>query len=264
MHTRLLLILIAGLWLPLSAAAEKPALWFPVGEKMTFAVSWGPWTVGYSTVWTEWIEEDGRELLAIRVRSRSTSFLDKIFPVDDFLESVVDPVTFLPLRFYKQLSEGRYRLREVTTFDHHKQRAYWQHLLRDSQEDFEIQADTRDLLSFMFFMRSQEWEEHKCYYFQVMADEKLYDLHVIVDDYEELQLPQFGKVRSLKMQPQAAFHGLFVRVGRLQVWVSDDERCLLTAGLASLPFPIGTIRVMLKDVEGPGDDFWVKLPAAKR
>lgn len=239
-----------------AALAEKPELWFPVGEKMTYAIGWGPWTVGYSTVWTEWIQENGRDLIAIRVRNRSTSVLDRLFPVDDFLESIVDPVTFLPLRFYKNLSEGRYRLKEITTFDHPARMAHWQHLLRDSHEDFAIKADTRDLLSFMFFMRSQSWDAHKGYHFQVMADEKLYDLYVTAVGYEEINLREFGPVRSLKLMPEAVFQGLFVRVGRLEVWVSDDDRCLLTKGTAIVPFPIGTIRLMLQTVEGPGDDFW--------
>lgn len=238
------------------APAQQAELWFPVGEKLTYAITWGPWTVGYSTVWTEWIQENDRDLLAIRLRTRSTSFLDKLFPVDDFLESIVDPSTFLPLRFSKRLSEGRHRLDEVTLFDHQRKMAHWRHLLLDSQEDFAIQDDTRDLLSFMFFMRSQAWEDYKCYYFRVMADEKLYDLYIIGHGYESVRLAEFGKVVSLKMEPEAAFQGLFLRVGRLEVWVSDDDRCLLTKGTASVPFPIGSIRITLKQVEGPGDDFW--------
>lgn len=255
------LFLLIGILLPLSAPAEKPEFWFPVGEKLTYAVKWGPWTVGHSTLWTEWIQEDGRDLLAIRVRTRSTRVLDKLFRVDDFLESVVDPVTFLPIRFIKRLNEGRYRLNEVTTFDHQKKMAHWQHLLRDSHEDFAIKADTRDLLSFMFFMRSQAWEEYKGYYFHVMADEKLYDLYVMVHGYDDIKLPEFGKIRSLKMEPEAAFHGLFVRVGRIEVWISVDKRALLIKGTAIVPFPIGTIKIVLDKVEGPGDDFWSHPPA---
>jgi len=256
-----LLSLGIALLLPLTAPAEKPELWFPVGEKLTYNIRWGPWIVGYSTVWTEWIREDGRDLLAIRVRNRSTSILNKLFPVDDFMESIVDPVTFLPLRFFKNLSEGRYRLKEITTFDHQKKMAHWQHLLRDSHEDFAIDADTRDLLSFMFFMRSQSWNEHMGYHFRVMADEKLYDLYVNPIGFEKINLRKYGKVRSLKLVPEAVFKGLFVRVGRLEVWVSDDDRCILTKGTAIVPFPIGTIRVMLGKVEGPGDDFWSDMTA---
>jgi hypothetical protein len=240
----------------MAVRADKPELWFPVGEKLTYAIGWGPWTVGYTTTWTEWIQENGRDLLAIRVRTKSTSVLSTLFPVDDFLESIVEPATFLPLRFSKNLSEGRYRLKEVTTFDHQKKMAHWQHLLRDSHEDFAIDADTRDLLSFMFFMRSQAWDAHKGYHFRVMADEKLYDLYVNSIGFEPVKLQEYGNIRSLKMGPEAAFQGLFVRVGRLEVWVSEDDRCILTKATAIVPFPIGTIRVMLKNVEGPGDDFW--------
>jgi hypothetical protein len=94
-----------------------------------------------------------------------------------------------------------------------------------------------------------------------MADEKLYDLYINPTAYENVSLQGFGKVRSLKMIPEAAFQGLFVRAGRLEVWVSDDDRCLLTKGTAIAPFPIGTIRIVLGKVEGPGDDFWSDMSA---
>ncbi len=89
--------------------------------------------------------ENGRRLLAIRARIQTVSVLDKIFPVDDFLESVVDPQTFLPLRFTRRLSEGPLPLHEVTTFDHAALQAHWKHLLRKGfEQDFAIEADTRD------------------------------------------------------------------------------------------------------------------------
>jgi len=85
---------------------------------------------------SEYIEEDGRELLAIRVTTHTRGIMSKIYPVDDFIESVVDPVTFLPIRFTKRLSEGRYRLHEITTFDHKARMAHWQHLLKNDSKDF--------------------------------------------------------------------------------------------------------------------------------
>lgn len=238
-----------------AAGTQRPEMWFPVGERLEYSVQWGFLHVAKACVWSEWIEEDGRNLIAIRVTTRTVSFMDKIYPVNDFLESVVDPETFLPLRFSKDLSEGRYRLKEITTFDYATRRAHWKHLLKDSEHDFDIDPDTRDLLSFMFFMRSRKWHPEQESEFRVMADEKLYDLIVRTRKYESFELPGFGKVRSLLVEPEAKFHGLFVRVGRLKVWISDDKRCLCTKGTARVP--VGSVRVDLISVSGPGNDEWV-------
>ncbi|MBU4366015.1 MAG: DUF3108 domain-containing protein [Verrucomicrobia bacterium] len=237
------------------SVAGGPALWFPVGEQIFYKVQWGVWIVAETKVASEYIEEDGRELLAIRVTTHTKSILSVFYPVDDFIESVVDPVTFLSIRFTKRLSEGRYRLHEITTFDHKARTAHWRHLLKNESKDFAIDANTRDLISFMFYMRSQKFEPNKHYEFRVMADEKLYNLLVESRDIETLNIGNYAKIRSLKLDPEAKFQGLFVRVGKLEVWISDDERCLCVRATAKAPV-IGTIRLLIDRVEGPGDDYW--------
>lgn len=242
-------------------ADERPELWFPVGERLTYKVYWGIFPVAETRVTNEWIEEEEGEekriLLAIKVTTKSYALLDTIYPVNDFIESVVDPVTFTPLRFSRRLSEGRYRLNEVTTFNHKKLTAHWKHLIKNDAKDFAIESDTRDLLSFMYFMRSQKFEPNRTYQYRLMADEKLYDLYVNTKNYVQLNISKFGFVRSLYIQPEAKFQGFFVRVGRLQTWISDDKRCLCVKAIAKAPV-IGTIKLLLDKVEGPGDDFWVK------
>jgi len=240
---------------------ERPELWFPVGEKLTYQIYWGIFPVVESRVTTEWIEEEEEEekriLLAIKVTTKSYALLDTIYPVNDYIESVVDPETFTPIRFSKRLSEGRYRLNEVTTFNHKEHIAHWKHLIKNETRDFAIEDDTRDLLSFMFFMRSQKLEPNRSYKHRLMADEKLYDLFINTKDYVRLNISKFGVVRCLDMQPEAKFQGFFVRVGKLQVWISDDKRSLCMKAVAKAPV-VGTIKLLLNKVEGPGNDSWVK------
>jgi hypothetical protein len=235
---------------------EQPELWFPVGEKLTYQIYWGIFPVAESMVTSEWIEEDDRTLLAIRITTKSYALLDTIYPVDDFIESVVDPETFLPLRFVRRLSEGHYRLHEITTFNHDEHTAHWKHLIKNDAKDFAIEDDTRDLLSFMFFMRSQKLEPNRTYQYRLMADEKLYDLYINTKDYVKLDISRFGVVRCLYNEPEAKFQGFFVRIGRLLVWNSDDQRCLCVKAVAKAPV-IGSIKLLLYKVEGPGNDSWV-------
>lgn len=239
---------------------ERPELWFPAGEQLTYKVYWGIFPVAETKVINNLFEEEEGEekriLLAIKVTTKSYALLDAIYPVNDFIESVVDPETFKPLRFAKRLSEGRYRLNEITTFDHENRIAHWKHLVKNDARDFAIEDDTRDLLSFMFFMRSRKFEPNRTYSYRLMADEKLYDLYVNTQNYAQLNISRFGVIRCLYIQPEAKFQGFFVRVGRLQVWISDDKRCLCVKATAKAPV-IGTIKLLLDKVEGPGNDSWV-------
>ena len=199
--------------------------------------------------------EQNRDLLAIRVTIKTGTVLSALYPVNDVLESVVDPVTFLPLRFTRNLSEGRYRLHEVTTFDHKARKGHWRHLIKGDQETFAIEHDTRDFLSFMFAMRRTNFQAGSNYAYRVMADEKIYDLVVEGLEREKVHLSRYGKVKSLKLEPKATFQGLIARVGRVFMWVSEDSRRLCTR--ASVSVPVASVKVLLKNVEGPGDDFWV-------
>ena len=249
--------------------AKRPELWFPVGEKLTYLVYWGIFPVAETKVTSEWIEEENEEetriLLAIKVTTKSFGLLAALYPVDDYIESVVDPATFKPLRFVKRLNECNYHLYEITTFNHKARTAHWKHLIKNDTRDLAIEDDTRDLLSYMFFMRSQKLEPNRTYQHRLMADEKLYDLYVNTGDYVQLDISKFGLVRCLYIQPEAKFQGFFVRVGKLQVWISDDKRCLCVKAVARAPV-IGSFKLLLNNVEGPGNDSWLKAsrPADKK
>jgi hypothetical protein len=226
------------------------------------AVNWKFLTVAESVAWTEWIEYEGRKLIAIRVRNRSYGILDLIFPVNDFLESAVEPSTFLPVWFVKNLSEGRYRLHEITVFDHSTGKAEWQHLLKKNSKVFDIESDTRDILSFMYFMRQTKFTTNTLYAYKVMADEKLYDLKIRTEGYEEIKLPVYGRIQALYIYPEAEFQGLCVRRGKAEIWVSNDRRNLLAQGIVYVPVA-GTIKVLLNRVYGGATDLWSNPPEAK-
>lgn len=166
----------------------------------------------------------------------------------------MDPATLLPIRFTISLREGRNRSEEITTFDHKHLTATWKSVTKSKTKTFAIEADSRDLISFLYFLRPRRFEEGQKYHFRPMADEKLYDLYLKSLKYEDVSLPGFGKVKSLKMEPSAAFNGLFIRKGRMWIWTSNDDRNVLTRVEASLP--VANIKAILTEVHGGPVDFW--------
>lgn len=254
-----ILFILAVLFFAVSAPAGVEdggsGLWFPMGEVLDYRIYWGVIPVGSSRVTTEWITEEGRSLIAIRLRTKSNNFLSTMYPVDDFLEAIIDPETFLPLRFTKKLSEGRYRADETTTFDHKNLKATWTSRRSGKVVEFEIDADTRDVVTFMYYLRRKQFEPDTVNKYRVMADEKVYDLVVKAQKVENVKLENFGKISCLRFEPEAKFGGLFVRKGRMWMWVSQDERRIATKIAAQVP--VASISLWLDHVSGPGDDFWV-------
>jgi len=244
-----------GILLFLCAAATAKDFPFPIGEELVYSVSWNGIRVATATATTSMETVDGRELLVIRQRTETYSFF-RIWPVDDRHETLVDPETMLPIQYTKNLREGSYRCHEITTFDHEKGMAYYEHQTNGKKMEYSIQSETRDILSFLYFMRSKLLEPDQVLETQVMADEKLYDLTIKTEKTEKVRLPDYRqKIPSLRMVPEAKFDGLFVRKGKATVWVSRDARRLMT--LLKVRVPLGSVRVKLQRVNGPGDDFWV-------
>ena len=235
-----------------------PELWFPVGEEIDYEVYWGVFMVGEATAKAEWIERDGRRLLSLSMKAESNGIVEKLYPVRETLQTILDPVAFLPLSFEKDSYEGRHHHHELTTFDHAAKKGHWRSLLSGKQKDFDIAADTRDLMGLMYWIRKEPIRENETRNYWVMTDEKMYELIVEAGKKEELKLDGYGKVSTLKMEPKGKFNGMFVRKGRMFLWISDDARYTICRATASVP--VASIKIVLKKVRGPGDDFWTREP----
>ena len=224
---------------------------------MTYGVYWGVIPVGEAVVTSSWLDDGGVRYLQINHRIRSNKALAVLYPVDDTIQTLIDPVKFRPVSFYMDQSEGRHSAKGLTTFDFGKSVATWESFTKKKTEKYPIDQDTRDLVTFMYFMRRDGFKPGDDRKFRVMADDTVYDLGVKVVGEEKVDVPGYGKIDCLRLNPTAKFNGLFVRKGKMTVWVSRDQRCLCTRVAATIPI-IGTVKIILTSVGGPGDDAWVK------
>ena len=248
-----LLLMIA--WSPPAQAAAK-RFWFPVGEKLLYRLYWGIIPVGWAELSTEWVREGAGQLIALRVAARTSSIVDMIYPVDDFIESVVDPETFLPLRYVQRLREGRHVRDDQIIFNHKGRKAHWKSGIDGRTGEIEIAPDSRDVLCLIYYMRSKGFACGQKEKFRVLVDNKLYDLEVTGLKQEEVSVQDFGKVQCLKVEPKAKFGEIFVRKGHIRIWFSEDDRHICTIMTGKIP--VVSVKAILVGVEGPGDDFWSK------
>jgi hypothetical protein len=249
-----------------SNVTDAPELWFPVGEKLTYSVHWGMFQVANAEATTEWVRwRDGRLLLRIRYRTISNKFIESLYPVNDQIDSYVDPVTFLPVRFVKNMHEGRRHELAVTDFNHAAGTARWRKKVRKfSDYTLPIGPDIRDIPSFFLWLRKDGFQAGDNLDYLLMADDKIYSLSMEVRDKNEtVPVPDVGLVPALQISPEAAFEGLFVRSGKLTLWISRGAPCLLLRMDAEVP--VAKIRMRLTKIEGPGREKWQDIwPTVKK
>lgn len=240
----------------LANSNNLPALWFPVGEETIYDIYWGFIHVGTSRAITDWVEQDGKPRLRVRHLTKTNRVVAQLYPVEDTIETLIDPQTFLPVYFRTKMSEGHYRNDEITVFNHGDGYGEQGSFRNGHVKKFKIESDTRDIVTLMYWLRRDEFTVGTTNQYRVMADEKLYDLFVKPTASEKQKVGDYGKVDVTRLDPEAAFNGLFMRKGKMTVWVSEDERRLCTKIEAEVP--VANIHIALDEVRGPGDDAWVK------
>jgi hypothetical protein len=230
------------------ADVSAPA-WFPVGERMTYRLYWGVIPVGQADFWSEWVEEEGVRRIALLAQAKTTAVVAKLYPVDDFIRSVVDPATFLPLRYEQRLKEGRHFRHDFVTFHHAGGQADWEARVKRRFTRVAIDRDTRDVLSLAYFLRSRGLEAGQSDHFRVLVDEKLYDLRVEGLVVENVSVAGVS-APCLKVEPTARFGAIFVRGGRAWLWFSRDSRRICTRMVGQVP--VANVKAVLTAVTGPG------------
>lgn len=203
---------------------------------------------------TAWVNEEGKDLIAIRMIVKTGRIVSKLYPVNDFIESLVDPETFLPVKYSQKIKEGKRVRNETSVFDHANGVVHWKSHLDGSTTNIAIAADTRDILCLVFYMRSQGFSIGQTRKFKVLVDKDLYELIVTGMKYEDIYLAKFGDIRCLKLKPKAKIGEVFVRKGTMMMWFSNDKRRLCTK--ISIKVPVASVKIILRSVNGPGKDFW--------
>jgi hypothetical protein len=235
--------------------AYQDKLWFPVGERLEYKLYWGVIPVGSAEFDSRWIMHNGRPMLSLQARARTNKVVKHLFPVDDRIESIVDPESFLTIEYTQRIHEGKKTRDEVTIFDRENLVAYYTSYKTGESSQILIEPDTRDVLALTYYMRKTGIDEDETKKFEVLVDNKLWSLMLNNDSTEKIDLPGFGNVSCQKLIPQAKFGEIFNRKGKVNLWFSDDARRLCTKMTGKVP--LADVKAVLTTVMGPGEDSWV-------
>lgn len=221
-----LLAAVAGFAPPASAASgDHP---FGPGERVTMRVHYGWLKAGTATVTVEPGERDGRPILRFVAAARSEGFFAWLlrFHVNDRTDAEWDPASGCSLGIEKHLREGRARRDQRVRIDPETGRAEVEDR-KVPQTVFQLPPCTLDVLSAFFVTRLRGVTEKDRLELPVFDNGKPYTLGVRFLGRETLDLPRpLGKkTRTVVVEPLLLEGtGLFVKEGRLRIWLTDDAR----------------------------------------
>lgn len=232
-----------------STIQERPRV-LQVGERLTFSVRWLGMEVGKAHSYVSGIEElHGRKVYHLIAEARSNALIDLVYPVRDEHHSFLDVERLHSLRFEKKIKEGRYRADEVYEFDQENHQALYYSRKNQSKKKMFIAKDVLDELSAAYWFRLQPLKVGTPVHVPVSADEKNWDLIVSVLKKEKIKVGDLGEVEAFKLEPSAHFRGIFIRRGKIQGWISADEKRLPLMMKTKIPV-LGTITIVWVSSEG--------------
>ena len=179
---------------------------------------------------------EGRPAYHIEVQGHTNEVLSAFYPIHDTIHSYLDAETLQPLRFEKDQREGHYRAHEVVTFDHERRLATYHSLLNTSTKEVPLPESFEDLISALFWFRTQPLRPGHPVSLNLYTDEKIYETQIEVLQLTTLELLKRGTFPCIVVEPKATFKGLLVKRGRIWAYLTADEHRLPLLVKATTPW----------------------------
>ncbi len=196
---------------------------FQVGEQLTYEISWLNITAGTAVMAVSDAGMDGGRLRAkLITTAQSRPAITKFFPVDNRVESIVDPATLLPEHLFFKRREGKKK--EDIEYTFHQNDGKVTVVKGGGTETLEMPPGTQDVISCLYFARSElSFQPGASLTMNVFHDKKNRKLDVQVEEIETVSGP-WGEVEAARVLVVMPFQGLFLNQGNIRVWFTNDER----------------------------------------
>jgi len=205
---------------PGDLASARP---FQVGEQLTYEISWLNITAGTAVMAVSGAGNDGgRPLAKLITTAQSRPAITKFFPVDNRVESIVDPATLLPEHLTFKRREGKKK--EDIEYTFHQKEGKVTVVKGGTTETLELSPDTQDVISCLYYARSKlSLQPGSVLTMNVYHDKKNRKLEVRVEEIETVS-GSWGKVETARVLVVMPFQGLFLNRGNIRVWFTNDDR----------------------------------------
>lgn len=223
------------------------------GEKLEYRVHYGLINAGEARieVTDKLYMVNDKVCLKATCYGRSTGAFDLMMRIRDTWGSYIDTSSQIPQKGFRDIQEGRYKLKEATYFDL-KNKAVtvdWESDKKSSAV-FKIPIDVQDVVSGVYYIRNISYNNLRIgdtIGIHAFLEEKMYDFKVkylgkgMVDT-------KFGDIKCIKLSPIMEKNGLFENGNSIRLWLSDDKNKIPVKIEADMF--VGKVAMDLKDYKG--------------
>jgi hypothetical protein len=144
---------------------------------------------------------------------------DKLYRVRDEYQSYFDPVTILPYKSIRDISEGKYK-----KYDH----VYYHHVnlqvVNHKNEVIEVPADVRDMVSVFYYIRNTDFSalsKGNIIKINTFFDNELFPFDMRYRGIVTINT-KMGKYRCIKLVPFVEPGRIFEKEDDMTIYLSDD------------------------------------------
>ncbi len=241
----LLLLLVSSV----TGLLGQPTATFAPGEKLTYEITWGIFTVGHAELELRFSEPFGGEpCWYIYHTARTNDFADVFYPVRNVVESWVTPDLSRSLHYKKYEREGKSERDVVIDFDWSSRLVTYSNR-EERREPVALLEGCHDPLSVVFAARLHSWVVGETFSIPVTNGKITFSTEIKVVKTAKIKTAA-GHFDAILLEPDTKNIGGVFRKSKdakIQFWFSNDPRRLPI--VMSSKVAVGSFRAELKKIE---------------
>jgi hypothetical protein len=213
---------------------------FAAGDTTDFEISWRVFGAGTARMTLSEVPGAPKPTLRATVEAHSTGIVTRLYKVEDIYRSTFLAGTYCSEQLEKTIHEGNRNRDLKIDFDSQKRLASIRETDNSNnrvirQLESPTPACTFDVVSGLYYVRTLKLEVGKP--FQVPINDGTHTILVDVEVQakEDIKTPA-GVFHTIRIEPQVFGGTLFKKSGRMQVWLTDDDKHRLVQLRARLFF----------------------------
>ncbi len=215
---------------PLFTKIPPQKIPFKVGEKMVIELTWLALPAGRAVLEVREGEVyKGRKTWHFWGNVLSSKIVDKIYHVDNTIESFVDFEGLIPYKFLLHMFETRQLKETKVVFDHLNGKAhYWSKRISkhwgDEKKDVidDIKPLSQDIYSALYYTRTLDFELNKTISFFIYENSKNMEVKATPVS-NELVNTKVGFFQAWKIDVELFLDNVLKQTGKSFLWLSDDS-----------------------------------------
>jgi hypothetical protein len=168
---------------------------------------------------------------------------DWIFKVRDRYESYFNTTDLQPVKFVREINEGKYKKNEEILFNQQTNTAI------TKTGEYKVPENVQDVISIMYYARNINYDRYHDgdkIPFSMFLDDKLYNMYIHYMGKETIRT-KYGKFNAIKLKPLLLKGNIFEGGEKMTIWVTDDANHIPVR--IESPIAVGSIKVDLMHFE---------------